>query len=84
MSVSVISEILGLFVNTLLMTSILLVIVRIYCKQFKCNDLRNKIFFLNYLPHLWNIPQVFNSLKNKLAFIADAFPKLQIAKDVVS
>ena len=84
MSVSVISEILGLFVNTLLMTSILLVIVRIYCKQFKCNDLRNKIFFLNYLPYLWNIPQVFNSLKNKLTFIADAFPKLQIAKDVVS
>ena len=46
MSLLVICEILGLLVDTLM--SILFVIRRIYCNQFKRNYLRNKIFFLTF------------------------------------
>ena len=45
MSLLVISDLLRLFVNTLTpMTSILIVIVRIYVNQFKCNYQRKKAF----------------------------------------
>ena len=77
-----ISEILGLFVNTLTMTSIFFVIVRIYGKQFICNYLRNKIFFVlltSFPKSAWN----FKHFKTMMSLIAYVFGKLQAAKDVV-
>ena len=78
MSLLVICEILGLLVDTLI--SILFVIRRIYCNQFKCNYLRNKMFFLNFLQHFSNLHQILNILKYLIAYV---FLKLPIAKDVV-
>ena len=46
------SEILGLFVNTM-RTSMLLVIGRIYWYQFKCNYLKNYIGFLKFYCIFW-------------------------------
>ena len=35
-----------------------------------------KNFFLNFFQNFWNLRQILNILKKKMAFIADVFPKL--------
>ena len=61
------------------MASILLVIQRINRNHFKCNDLRNKI-----LAHFLNVHYILNILKKNISVIADVFPKLETAKDMVT
>ena len=40
--------------------SIIFVIGRIYSNPLKCNCLKNKKFFLNFLPYFWNLHQILN------------------------
>ena len=85
MSLLVISEILGLFVNrltasekySLLHTDNLLRPIQMQL----C--MKQKVF-LNFLLHFWNLHQIFNILKKNMALIVYVFPKLETAKDVVS
>ena len=64
-------------------TSILIKIVRISSSQFKCNYLKNKKHFLDFLFHSWNLHQILNILKQMMIVIANAFPKLMTAKILV-
>ena len=83
MSLLVICETLGAFLNTLtLMRSILFRIVRISCCKFKCSYLKNKKLFLDFLFHFWNLHQIFDILKKKVIVIANLFPKLQTKKNL--
>ena len=50
---------------------------------FKCKYLRNGKVFLNFLFHLWNLHQILNIFKKKMIAIANVFPKLQTAKDLI-
>ena len=65
------------------MTSTIFVIVRTYGNQFKCNYLRNKKIFHDFLHHFWNVLQVLNILKERMTLIADLFLKLGTANDIV-
>ena len=64
------------------MKSILFVIVRTYGKQFKCNYLKNKKLFLDFLLHLKNLYQILNILKITMMFLGYVFPELRTAKDL--
>ena len=81
-SLLVIFEILGLFVNTLTANDMDLWIVRIYWNQFKCDYLRNN-FFSDFFAAVCQFSLNFNTLKIKMTLIAHAFPKLRTSKDVV-
>ena len=84
MSPVVLTEILGKFVNTLTATaSIMSKVVRICNSQFKCNYLKNKKVFLNFLFHFCNLHQFLRVLKKRMIFIANAFLKLQTVKNLV-
>ena len=72
-----------LLTHCLPMTSILFGIVRICCSMFKCNYLKNKKHFLEFLFHLWNLHQILNIFEKKMTVIANVFPKLQTVKDLV-
>ena len=37
---------------------------------------KQKKIFLNFFQNFWNLRQILNILKKKMAFIADVFPKL--------
>ena len=66
MSLSVISEILGLsLTHWLQMTTILFIKVEIYHNQFKCNYVRKKKFSPHFLIQFWNLNQILNILKKK-------------------
>ena len=62
------------------MASILFKVVRICNSQFKCNYLKNKKLFLNFLFDSWNLHQILNILREKMIIIANVFPKLQTMK----
>ena len=62
------------------MKSILLLIETILRYQFRCNYLRNKQKFLNFLLHLWNLQSVLNILKKRMTFMDLIFPKLRTPK----
>ena len=66
------------------MTSILFLKLKIYCEELKYNYLKNKKFFLDFLLHFWNLHQIWNILKNKMSLIADVFPKLDTAKNMLT
>ena len=84
MSPVVLTEILGKFVNTLTATaSILSKVVRICNSQFKCNYLKNKKLFLNFLFDFWNLHQILKILREKMIIIANVFPKYQTVKILV-
>ena len=71
-------EILEVFVNTLTADDKYpFGIVRIWSSLFKCNYLKNKKIFLNFLFHLWNLHQILNIFKKKMIVIANVFPKLK-------
>ena len=65
------------------MASVLFKIVRISHSQFKCNYLKNKKLFLNFLFHLWNLHQIFNILKQKMMVVVNVFPKVQTVKNLL-
>ena len=84
MSPVVLTEILGKFVNTLTATaSIMSKVVRICNSQFKCNYLKNKKLFLNFLFDFWNLHQILKILREKMIIIANVFPKYQTVKILV-
>ena len=66
------------------MTSILFVLVRIYCDQFKCHYLKNKTFFLKFLLQFSNPHENLNILKKEMSLKAYVFPKFEIVRDVYS
>ena len=66
------------------MTSILLLIRASIDNQSKCNYIRKKKLFLNFLLELWNLDQILKKkFEKKITLIADAFLKLKTVKDVV-
>ena len=65
------------------MTSILLDIVKICSSLYKCNYFKKENFFLTFLFHLWNLPQILNILEKNVIVIANVFPRLQTVKDLV-
>ena len=65
------------------MASILFNIARICNSQFKCNYLKNKKLFHNFLFDLWNLHQILNISKKNMMVIANIFPKLKNLKILV-
>ena len=65
------------------MTSILFAIVRISSSLFKCNYIKNKKLFIDFLFHLWNLHQILNIFEKKMIVIANVFSKLQTVKNLV-
>ena len=49
----------------------------------KCNYLKNGKVFLNFLFHLWNVHQILKIFEKEMIVIANVFPKLKTAKDLV-
>ena len=72
-----------LLTHWLAMASILFRIARIWSSLFKCNYLKNKKLFLNFLFHLWNLHQILKIFEKNIIVIANVFPKLQNVKDLV-
>ena len=62
------------------MESILFKIGKVFHSQFKCNSLKNKNIFLDFLFHFWNLHQILIILKKRMIVIANVFPKLQTVK----
>ena len=67
----------------LLMTSTLLLILRIYRNQFKWNYLTTGKLFFNFLLNFWNLSQILNIFKQNMTLIAHVFPKLWTGKEVL-
>ena len=64
MSLLVIYELLGLFINTLAANDKYFFRIVTNCgNQFKCNHLKNKKIFLNVLLHYWNLHSILNFVK---------------------
>ena len=72
-----------LLTHWLSMTSTLFGIVRIWSSLFNCSYHKNKILFLNFLFHLWNLHQILNIFGEKMIVIGNVFPKLQNVKGLV-
>ena len=66
------------------MASIMSNIAGIWNSEFKCNYLKNKKNFLNFLFHFWNLHQILNILKKKMMVIANVFAKLRTVKNFVT
>ena len=62
------------------MTSILFGIVKICSSILKCNYLKNKKDFLNFMFHWWNLHQILNIFQKKMIVIAYLFSKLKTVK----
>ena len=73
----------SLLTNGLPITSIMFRILRIWSSPSKCNYLNNKKHFLSVLFHLWNLHQILNISIKKKILIANVFPKLKTALDLV-
>ena len=85
MSLFLIFEILGLFVNTLIADDKFSLCNSEKLQQPLQMQLSNKQkVFLNFLLICWNLHQFFNTLNKKMTLIADACEKLETAKDMVS
>ena len=69
-----------LLTHWLQMKCILFVIETISRYQFRCNYLRNKKLFLNFLVHFCNLPELLKILNKKMTRIDFAFPKFRIPK----
>ena len=83
MSLSVISEILGLsLTHWLQMTTILFMKVEIYHNQFKCNYVRKKNFSPHFLIQFWNLNQILNILKKKDDPQSLCVPKMWLDKSL--
>ena len=69
--------------QSLQMTSIVFLIVRIYQNQFKWIYLRSQKNLPDFLLYSWKLHQIFHMLKKKMTLIVDVFPKLEAAQDLV-
>ena len=65
-------------------TNILFRIVRICRSLFKSSYLKNKIHFLSFLFHLWNLHYISNIFKKKKSVIANVSLKLTTAQGLVT
>ena len=65
------------------MTSILVLIETIYCNILRCNYLRNKKTFSQFLYHFGNLDSILKIFKKKMIFIADAVLNLLTPKKMV-
>ena len=72
-----------LLTHWMLMTRIMFKIVRICSSLFKCNYLKNKKLFVNFLSDFWNHHQILDIFEKKMIVIANVFAKLQNVKDLV-
>ena len=85
MSVLVVSEILGLFVNTFTASDkCSLCNKSFFLNQFQNNYIRNNKRFGTFLVHFWNVYQISNILKEKMTFIGYVCSNLETAKERVS
>ena len=77
-SVSVVSEILRLFVNILTRDEkySLSVKASVYLNQFKCIYLQTKKYFLNFQRDFLNLHDIWNTLKKKMSLRVYFFVKL--------
>ena len=66
------------------MRSILLVKGRTYRNKLKLIYPKNYKIYLNFSLHSWTLHYILNILKKKMSLIADVFPKLETAKNVVT
>ena len=48
--------------------------------QFKWSHVKNEKHFLNFLFHLWNLPQILKIFKKRMNVMANVFPKLVTVK----
>ena len=64
-----------LLTHWLQMKSILFLIEKIQPYQFRCNYLRNKKFFLNFLLHFPNLDEILNILKKRMILTDFLFSK---------
>ena len=58
----------------------ILLIVRIWKSQFKCNYVKNEKLLLDFLFHFWNLHQILNILRKSMIVIANVFAKLHTVK----
>ena len=58
-------------------------ILTICHSQFKCNYLENEKLCLHFLFNFWNLNQILNVLKKRIIVIANVFPILQTAKNLL-
>ena len=65
------------------MPSILFGNARICSSRFKCNYLKNKKPFLNFLFSWWNLRQMLNLFRYKMIVIGNVFLRLQTVKNLV-
>ena len=84
MSLLVISEILGLFVNTLTANDKYFLLNRNLQEPIRTQLSKKQKLFVNFLQDFWRLHQVLNNLKIKMTLIADVFLKLQNVKSVVT
>ena len=66
------------------MANILFKIARICHSQFKWYYVKNEKSFLHFLFHFWNLHQILNVLKGKMIITANALPKFQTVKYLVT
>ena len=66
------------------MTSIPAAMWRISRNNFKCQYLKKKKLFLNFIVHFWNGNEMYNILKKKVSIVASLFPKLLNPKEGVT
>ena len=64
------------------MTSIILLVETIECKQFRCIYLEKKRFFLNFLTAFFEFALNFEYFQKKITLIAYVVPKLTSTKHV--
>ena len=66
------------------MTSIPAAISRIYRNNLKRIYLKNKILFLIFWLHFWNVHEILSIFKKKMSIVALLFPKLLMLKNVAT
>ena len=77
-SVLVVSQILRLFVNILTPDDKYSLSVKpsVYRHQFKCSYLKIKKYFLSFLLHIWNLHNIWTTLKKKVTRRCDFLLKI--------
>ena len=66
------------------MTSIAAAICRIFSNNFKRYYLKNGRLFLDFLLHIWNVHEIYNTFKKRMSVLASWFPKLLFRKEIAT
>ena len=66
------------------MTSIAAAICRIFSNNFKRYYLKNGRLFLDFLLHIWNVQEIYNTFKKRMSVLASWFPKLLFRKEIAT